>query len=50
MSPKITVLLMTIPERGGPEAADSLKMIEYFGFCTLVEENVITMVFYDLKE
>ena len=33
---------MTIPERGGPEAADSLKMIEYFSFCTLVELNVFT--------
>ena len=47
---EVTVLLMTIPDRGGPEPVDSLNMIGHFGFCTLVKVNVITKVLSDSKE
>ena len=43
---------MTIPERGGQEAVDSLDMTGHFGFCTPIELNLITKVlsiFKDLK-
>ena len=40
---------MTIPDRGGPQTVDSLDMILHFGFCTLVEMNVITKYFSNLK-
>ena len=33
---------MTIPDRAGQEAVDSLDMTGHFGFCTFVEVNVIT--------
>ena len=35
---------MTIPDRGGQEAVDSLGMRGNFGFCTPVELNLITKV------
>ena len=35
---------MTIPDRGGQEAVDSLDMTGHFGFCTPVELNLITKV------
>ena len=37
---------MTIPERGGQEAVDSLDMTGHFGFCTTVELNLITKVLF----
>ena len=33
---EVTVLLITIPDRVGPEPVDSLNMIVHFGFCTVV--------------
>ena len=47
---EVTVLLITIPDRGGPEPVDSLNMIVYFGFCTVVKVNVISKVLSDSKE
>ena len=44
-----TVLLLVITDRGGPETGNSPKMIGCFGFCTLVEVNVITKVLHDFK-
>ena len=41
---EVTVLFMTIPDRGGQEAVDSLDMTGHFVFCTLVELNLITNV------
>ena len=41
---------MTIPDRGGQEAVDSLDMIGQFDFCTPVELNIIPKVFSDLIE
>ena len=35
---------MTIAQRGGQEAVDSLDMTRNFGFCTPVELNLITKV------
>ena len=43
----VTVLILTIPELGGPQAVDSLDMVGPFGFCTPVEVNLVTkVVFY----
>ena len=42
---------MTIPDRGGLRAVDSLDdMVGHFGFCTLVEVNENTKLLYDFKE
>ena len=41
----VTLLFMTIPDRGGLLAADSLYRVGLFGLCTLVEVNVITKYF-----
>ena len=35
-------MFRTISDLGGPEALDSLNIIGYFRFCTLVEVNVMT--------
>ena len=41
---EVTVLFMTIPDRGGPEAADSLNTVEQFGVCFLEKMIVIPKV------
>ena len=41
---------MTGPDRGGPEAADSLEIIRHFGFCTPKKLNLIMKVLSDLIE
>ena len=37
---------MIIPDRGGPQAFDSLDMVGHFGLCTPVEVNLITKVHF----
>ena len=37
---------MTNPDRGGPEDAGSLDMVEHFGFRTTVELNLIPKVLF----
>ena len=41
---------MTNPDRGEPEAVDSIDTLEHFDFCTLVEVKLITKVLSDCKE
>ena len=45
-----TVLLMTGPDRGGPEAADCLDIVRHFGFCTPKNFKIKTKVVSDLIE
>ena len=47
---RVTVLLMTVPDRGGPEAADSVDIVRHFGFFTPKKLNRITKVLCDLIE
>ena len=41
---------MTGPDRGVPEAADSLEIGRHFGFCTPKELNIITKVLFNMIE
>ena len=41
---------MTGPDRGGPEAADSVEIVRHFGFCTPKKLNLITKVLSDSFE
>ena len=50
MSQRVTVFFNTIKDCGGPEIVDSLNKIGRFGFCTVVEVNVITKELFDFKE
>ena len=37
-------MVLTIPDRGGPQRVDGFDMVGHFGFCTPVEVNLITKV------
>ena len=50
MCHEVNVLFKTVPDRGGPDAADSLDIVRHFGPCTPKKLNLITKVLSDLIE
>ena len=43
-------MLLTVPDLRGPKTVDSTNIIRYFGFCTVVDVNVILKVLYVFKD